>query len=232
MPWVLPTYDRPDRCRNTLDSINSAGCTTPGVVIVQGTDRRAEYARLEQFLPAKWRMVFGQTNIGVCAALNRFFSAYPSEPWYGVICDDELIGTPGWDSELVNAAGRWSISNANDGWQAEQRIHTFAVYGGELLRALGTWAAPACWHCFGLDVLWELLDSEFGLRKFCRHIISEHRHWHARTAARDRAYVEAESRYQADAAAWRTWLEDEFPALRERFAAAIAAARATPAAAA
>lgn len=215
--WLLPTFNRPEKCRDVLEQLSATGCSTPGVVWVNGGNRQDDYSALQSLLPAGWTMHFNGKNVGVCGALNEFFMRHPGEKWYGLFCDDEFIHSRGWDIELVGAAGDWCISNANDNWQASLRLHTYVVWGGELLRSVGWWACPGLWHWY-FDAAWEWLAAEFGLRRWCPTVKSEHRHINLAKASVDEAWGAGMSRRQQDAERFACWAYYELPGLRERLA--------------
>src|SRR5579871_5454855 len=133
--WVLPTFGRPGRCQDALDSI-AAGAPTEGVVVVDG-DRDPGYLSLR--LPSGWQIAHLPRNRGVCAALNWAFEAFPAEPWYGFISDDSIVVTPDWSAPLVEAAGAHCFANSADGFRGDIRMHGAVAFGGDLLRAFGWW---------------------------------------------------------------------------------------------
>lgn len=121
MTWFLPTYKRPQRCQEALDSIAKGG-PSKGIVVVDG-DSDAAYAalRLPDGEGQDWRLVVLPENGGVCAALNWALRTYPDERWYGFFCDDQRVVTYGWEAPLVKAAGSTGFANSADGWQAGKR---------------------------------------------------------------------------------------------------------------
>jgi hypothetical protein len=216
--WLLPTYNRPDKCAAVLDQINSVGCSTPGMVIVNGYEGISQYARMK--LPPNWQIIFSPVNLGLCGAMQLHFLNYSSEPFYGLICDDEYVFTPGWDKTLINAAGRFGIAHGNDGWQSETRLHTYATFGGDLIRTVGWWALPNLWHWF-FDDIWELIAKDFELKRYCRDVKTEHKHYKSGKAEKDQTYFAAETRSIEDRGRYKTWLTSEYPRTKARLEAAM-----------
>lgn len=199
--WLLPTYNRPRQTQQTLDSIIDAGCTTPGVVYVDGSTSTA-YDELK--LPSGWKLIKGEKNRGVCGVLNHIFSLYPNLAWYGFISDDSIVRTPQWDEKLLAHATDYHIVHSADGWRTESRIHGAVIFGGELLRALGWWALPGLIHCYCDDV-WELIAEKNNLRKYVPEVMVEHLHMWNGKAPIDQSYVKAYQSFDADEAAFLKW---------------------------
>jgi Glycosyl transferase family 2 len=215
--WILPTYCRPDRCADVLASLHANGCSTPGIVVVNGRETEEEYRKLA--LPPSWTMAVLPENLGFAGALNATFDAHPSEPFYGFIADDEIALTPGWDKRLVEAAGSWRVSNGNDGWQSRSRVHGHVCIGGELARTLGCLAIRQCWHWYAFDDMWEAIDKELGVRTFCEDVRVEHRHF-LNGGAFDMTYVAGGLHKVDDHRAFIAWRTLVLPDIVARIARA------------
>jgi glycosyltransferase involved in cell wall biosynthesis len=199
--WILPSYNRPDQCREVIEQMKKMGCSTRGVLLVNGGDSKP-YENIE--LPEGWTGLYLLRNLGVCGAMNKLYELYPDEPWYGLICDDEFPLTENWDTQLVEAAGDWKIAHGNDGWQSQERIHGIVVLGGKLVRELGWMALPGLWHWF-VDNTWELIAGYCGTRVLVKDAFMEHRHWRAGKAAKDEVHELGESRALEDRAIFVRW---------------------------
>lgn len=209
--WFLPSYNRPEKCKEVLQQIRRVGCSTPGLLFVNGGDHEP-YKELE--LPDNWTIQFSDTNLGVCGAMNWCFNSYPDEAFYGLICDDEYVYTPEWDKKLIMAAGKTRISHGNDGWQSKQRIHAYATYGGDIVRACGWWAPPGLWHWF-FDDVWELIAKDFKFRRFVPEVKCEHKHYLAQKSEKDETYEAGESKKDSDQANYNKFMNEIYPALKE-----------------
>lgn len=206
--WILPTYGRPGRCQDALDSIIAAGVSTSGVVWVDG-DQDPAYRSLR--LPQGWQLIAPADNLGVCGVLNWALARFAGEPWYGFISDDSIVQTPGWDMALVKAAGAAGFANSADGWQAQRRMHGAVVFGGDLLRALGWWAPPGLIHSF-VDDAWEKIARALDNWRHVPQVMVEHRHARNAKAPNDASYRKAYSTFEDDRAAFRRLMVDEIPA--------------------
>lgn len=196
--WFLPTYGRPARCQETLDSIQAAGTTTRGVVVIDG-DTDPAYRGLR--LPDGWMVVTLPQNLGVCGALNHMFDAIHDEKWYGFISDDSVVLTEEWDTKLVEAAGTWGFASSADGWQGHIRMHGAVVFGGDMLRAFDWWAPPGLVHSY-VDDAWEMLAGKLHNWVQVPDVIVEHRHFINRKAPEDATYTKAYETAKQDRDAW------------------------------
>lgn len=219
--WVLPTYSRPEQCAEVLKRIRNSGCTSMGMLFVNGSEEYAKgYLKIvredlrseREILPENWGVWCVSGNYGCLGALNKVFEKFPDEPWYGFIADDEmLIEAPrDWDRRLIDSAGRWGIAHGTEDWNGGKRCQGYPVWGGELVRAVGYWALPGCWHNFGLDSMWEWL---FGRPQFgggglgsivCLPEIRIE-HGRAKPGVTDGCYKLADSQMEDDRRAFWDW---------------------------
>lgn len=211
--WILPTFGRPERCQEALDSIAAAGPSI-GLVWVDGDDARAYW---DLRLPEGWHRRVSFINRGVCGVLEEVFAQYPYEPAYGFISDDSLVRTPGWSAALGRAAGRTGFANSADGWQSGKRMHGAVCFGGDLLRALGCWAPPGLRHSF-CDDAWERLGRALENWSYVPQVMVEHRHRGNAKAEDDETYRKAYSSFDDDRKTFGLWLRDQFPAAVARAA--------------
>jgi hypothetical protein len=196
--WVLPTYGRPGRCQDAIDSIVAHGGASPGIIIVDDGDYPA-YDDLR--LPSGWRVWHRAENNGVCDALNAAFRQWPNEPWYGFFQDDLLARSDNFETPLIAAAGTNGFANSADGWQGDKRMHGAVVFGGDLLRAIGCWAPPGLRHSF-VDDAWEVIGRAAGNWKYCPEVMVEDCHAFIDKAPHDEGYTKAYSSFDADRATW------------------------------
>jgi hypothetical protein len=215
--WVLPTLGRPVICQRALSSIIQVGCSTPGIVVIDG-DLDPRYRELN--LPSGWTLHANPHNRGYLDTFNWAFRTYPDEPWYGLLNDDFMVRTPGWDERLVAAAGALGFSSSNDLWQSGQpapgkpggRMCGALVFGGDMLRALGWWAPPGLFHCYADDA-WELILDRLGNRKYLRDVIVEH--WQEEA---DETHQHAYGKLEADRLVWERFKREHMSAAIGRVA--------------
>lgn len=221
--WIVPTYGRPDRCQQLLDSIIDVGVATPGIVYVDGDGSEA-YRSLR--LPHGWRVErLLDKRRGLLGTLNHAFEQNRGEPWFGFLNDDFIVHTPGWDRVLIAAAGNRGMANSNDGWQGAKRMCGALVFGGDLLRAWGWWAPPGLWHCYA-DNVWETIGRELDNWRYCGDVMVEHRHHMNGKASQDSTYQIGMAKFADDYRVFAQFEKDELRAAmrraRELFAVDIA----------
>jgi len=200
--WIVPSRGRPHLAQRLFDCpIKEKG------VLVVDEDDAADYSKVR--LPFDWLVV---TNIRapLSAKLNATFDAYPNEPWYGILNDDHLPITPGWEDAIIHAAGQQSMAWPHDNYAQRISCH---VKGGDLVRLLGWFVCPRMKH-FWLDDADELIAKVVGGR-FLADVMVSHEHVNAGRMPMDRTYRERPSN-PADKAAFLAWKQDEWPALESR----------------
>ena len=236
--WILPTLNRPIQCAQVIDRLKKHGCSTPGVLFVNTVpaviekntaeiDREIQQKIAESDasgiihlyknidLPIGWEIIINQGNAGLCGAMNRVFNQYPNENFYGLITDDEFVCSDGWDKTLAEAASDWNISHGNNGWQSDRRIHGFMTIGGNLAREVGYLMPQGLWHWYSDDV-WETIANAADLRKYCRDVKIENRHWMLGNAKKDKTYELSESRNIQDNEIFLRWRKNNFPIIKEK----------------
>jgi hypothetical protein len=217
--WLLPSHNRPEQCRAVVRRLKETGCSTPGIVIVNGDEALAAYEQWDAELPRHWSMVCMRDNIGLCGALRWAFGEWPKMTFYGLICDDEFVETPGWDVRLIEAAGEWNLAHGNNGDTSSNWPHGFMTWGGELVRAVGNLAPAGLWHLY-FDMYWALIAGE--RRKFCPDVrISEAHHLRG-TALRDDTNRAALLRQKEDGQWFTNWRQREARATIDRIRSASA----------
>lgn len=202
--WLLPTHARPDNLRTVLAACVDTGMSTPGIIHVNAGPMQEAYRSLE--IPANWQVVYGSEDMSLGDVMRWFHATYPALPWYGIITDDQVPVTAGWDTRLVEEAGRTRIVSSNDGWQAPQRIHGAVVFGGEVVKLMGYLAPPGFQHQF-IDDVWEAVGRDSGLWSVLMDVMVEHRHpmKEGSGAHWDASYQINFSRQQEDQRRFKAW---------------------------
>ena len=210
--WIIPTLSRPAQCASLLKNLKQLNTTSKGLVFVNGESHAAEYEKIV-ILPETFQVYYHTENLGSLGALNHAMRLFPQEPWYGFIGDDEVVHSPGWDNTLIDAAGSWHVSHANDMWQSHRRIHSHVCIGGELARTAGYLAVPECWHWFGFDNMWEEICTKLPLRRWCAGVRAEHKHHLKGESGKDDCYALGESKVQQDMDSFRVWKQSKAPVI-------------------
>lgn len=218
--WILPSLSRPEQCAEVLKQIKETGCTTPGIVFVNGNTCALGYQKIfedKSILPDNWRVIYHPENIGALGALDFVFGLLPDEPWYGFIGDDEFVSGEEWDTKLAKAAGAWDLAHGVDNIYGGKRAQGYLVIGGELARAVGYLALRDCWHWYGLDDMWEALTANGACRNNCVWDVRvDHRHAYAGKAGMDECYKLGSSRKDIDQQVFFNWVRRVMPKVVER----------------
>ena len=185
--WLLPTRGRPELCQATLDACEAMKMTTFGLVVADATER-GQYAKLR--LPSNWLLT--RKRMDLQPLKNWVLKQYPDETFYGLICDDMIPKTIGFDMRFEEEAGDWNMVGCEDEYRSTSvAMHgmpsDFAGamgWGGELLRAVGWWGPPWASRATGDDA-WLLIAHAAGVRRHLKDVTVEHRNWKTRKRLRD-----------------------------------------------
>lgn len=202
--WLLPTHNRPERCQAVLDAISEMGCTTRGVVLVNGGTLHA-YQDVRP--PQGWGIVFKSENLGLCGAMQWCFETFPDEPFYGQVTDDEYVRTPGWDKLLSEAAGRWYVAHGKNHAKSTELPHGFMTFGGDLVRAVGWWEPPELWHWYS-EAFWDVIGKRLGLMRPCPEVLIEEKHYSTGKVEFDETNRLGEMHKDRDQELFIAWLRD------------------------
>jgi hypothetical protein len=131
--------------------------------------------------------------------------------------DDHIPETPGWDALLLDAIGRTGgtgIAYGDDTLQ-HQALPTAPVITTDIVKAVGWFFLPAARHYF-CDNVWKDLGEAADCLAYVPGVIIRHTHYSFGTAPADAVYLEKQSSWGADEAAWRTWQRDNMASDAEK----------------
>lgn len=200
--WLLPSRGRPHLAQRLFDTGNFK---TPGLLILD-VDDAAKYEPVS--LPDGWEKIV-RPRMFLSGKINAGFEYRPQEPWYGVLNDDHVPMTEGWDEKLIASLKgplAWPQDNYAD------RI-SVPVMDGDFARSIGWVACPDLKH-FYLDDVNELIADCFGCSR-TEDIVVSHEHVNAGRMAPDLTWHERPSNAE-DRTAFIVWCRDKWPALREK----------------
>jgi hypothetical protein len=201
--WLLPSRGRPHLVRRLFEKGNFQ---TPGLLVIDDDDYK-NYRGVD--LPQGWEKV-SLPRMFLSPKLNAALAKHPSEPWYGILNDDHLPITEGWDVKLVGALKRqpivWPLDNYAD------RIST-PVFDGDLVRTLG-WITPPELNHFYIDDVHEALAEVLGCSRVDDVMVS-HEHVNKGRMPKDRTYLERPDPSR-DQIAFKKWCIEKWPETRKR----------------
>lgn len=210
---ILPTIGRPHNLHRFVESYNTTKATLPIHVIFDESDAH-NYNSVET--PAHWVRCSVPPTMRLGDIFNLIFKTYPSEDFYGMVADDVVPKTEGWDIKLRDTCIPYFISWGFDGIQNENLpVHPFI--GGDLVRALGWWAAPGIKHWF-VDNVWKNLTTALNNGVYLPEVKMIHRHFVNGKARMDQTY-ENQPSHIADQTRYIEFMESEFPNIIEKIKA-------------
>lgn len=169
--WGLPSRGRPGHVRRFAWFFRHFGGAAPGVVMVDHDDPALDaYRALD--LPAGWSLEIGDGG-GLSDIWNAFFARHPDELWYGLLGDDAVPLTHGFERALAEAAGADFIAAADDGVNNPETI-SHCVIGGDLARRVGWLHLPGVKRLYA-DNAW--LDIARG-QNCLKRVPVKIEHWH------------------------------------------------------
>lgn len=200
--WLLPSRGRSHLVARLFEK---GDFKTPGLVLLDRDDS-PNYKGMR--FPEGWEVVVGPRTC-LSEKLNEGFRKKPQEPWYGILNDDHLPITPGWDVALIEKLKSQPMVWPQDNYA--DRIST-PVFDGDLVRTLG-WVAPPELKHFYIDDVHELIAECLGCVRLETVMVS-HEHVNKGRMPPDRTYLERPNN-QHDRAAFFRWCKDTWPQIRQ-----------------
>lgn len=203
--WFMPSR-RPHLVERVFSKVVPA---ENGIVVIN-SEMAAAYSGVK--LPSHWRF----HEVTGCEffrdKMNQTFAEFPDEKYYGVISDDTVPETEGWDVFLGEKAGLLNIAL---GSQVYIERPGGGAIGGDLIRALGWLCCPAVKHFYSDDVV-DLIGQEFDCLKVYRGVRLAHHHFSVGRAPYDEVYKNRSD--GNDKQAFENWKVNDWPAIREKLA--------------
>lgn len=215
--FSLPTRGRPDKLARFLDGYTTTGAAAPVRMRLDQDDPDLD-AYLEIILPPSWvRVIRPRVPGGANAAHAEMLAEHPDLDWYGLLADDVIPRTDGWDKALLEAAGKDKLAYADDGFQGAN-LATHPVLGGDLVRAIGWICCPAVGHNYA-DTCLHLIAQKSGRDVYLPHVKLEHMHPLAGKAKEDATHRYAQD-FVRDTWAFYKWRGRSLRPIVERLKAA------------
>ena len=135
----------------------------------------------------------------------------PGCDFTGIMGDDSLPRTNGWDERLTGALTEPGVAYGDDLLQHEN-LPTACVITSRVVTALGYLAPPGVEHLY-LDDFWKRLGTDLGNLRYLPEVIIEHVHPVAGKAPWDDVYRAANSapQYSHDGWAFDQFLANQWP---------------------
>jgi hypothetical protein len=190
--WLLPSPQSPETAQRFLRLCLGTGMQSGGVILVHKDTKFANILTI----PINW---YWYTTDAEDAAeqVREFLTDRVTDDldWLGVLSDELIPETPGWDAALITRVTGANIVCANDGWQAPKHIHSAMVFSVPLLKAVGYFAPPGVGDN-RINDLWETIGRDTGCIQWATDVMLK------RQATRNqrRPFPDCE-------AAYRRWME-------------------------
>lgn len=227
--WLLPTRKRIAHVRRFLSAAREMGTSTGGWIIVNEDEletSRADYEALKPYAPSpKWQIV-GVKADSYGAAIRAVWPKIKDMQWVGLVADDLVPCSSGWDMSLINSLQGWNMVSSNDGWQAQtadihkSRMHGATVFSGDLLREIGWLFPPKLKHIFHDDML-EGVGRETNCWQIRVDVLVKHLH-EALEGIRGPTMDPTSLLWQHDEGVYKEWVETDKAATVERVKALMA----------
>jgi len=205
--WILASRGRPQNFQRFIDHWFLTKSSTPIYVRLDECDSTIEeYKKIN--VPKEFNVIIGpRARLG--AAMAELYQNFPNEPWYGLLADDLIPRSNGWDVAMVAAADSKYISQAND-LSPKPKNCCHPCIGGDLVRAAGFFGFPHTIH-YCLEVVWkDLTKKERRFLKYLPDVVVENVHFDFAKAEFDKTYAEADAVKDSDHKIWDKWKETEF----------------------
>jgi len=206
---LMASRGRPANLRRFFDAYRATEASMPLTIRVDTDDPALpEYmALMAETTDISVRVIDGP-RIGSGPSLNELFASEPDLPVYGILADDVVPMTKGWDRILAEAC-KGGIAYPDDGFQ-RANLPTHPFIDGDFARACGWLTLPACRHWY-VDNGWKALGDALGRLVYVPDVVLDHRHPLAQKAPDDQIYADSIARSEEDADAFKRWHAEDFP---------------------
>ncbi len=201
---ICPTRQRVSRCAKMLESFfatRSSTSTQMFCYVDEADPQRADYRRLFDSLGVSYE--FGPKRTMV-EAVNYGCSKFDDD-YYGVLNDDHLCHTPGWDCILAAAIKRNGGTGMAYGKpENREALPQIILISCNCVRALGWYLPPWTIHQYGDNVQKDLYFGA-GLAFPAEEVFIEHLHPDFGKAEMDSTYQIMRDAHDHDRAAYDHW---------------------------
>ncbi len=208
---VLPTKNRPLSLKRFVRAYQETSATLP-IHVIFDADDTLYYNDVET--PDHWKRVSVPSGTPLGGIFDLVFKKYPNEPYYGMVADDVLPETSGWDVIMAELCQPNKIVWGCDDLQNE-RLPVHPFIGGDLVRKLGWWSAPGLKHWF-VDNVWKNLADSLNCGIYLPQVKMTHLHWINGRSSLDRTYREQPD-HAADDRVYQKFMSEQFPNIIKSF---------------
>ena len=213
--WVLATRSRPSNCARFIQLWHDTAASTPVYLRLDLCD--PDLSQLTALpWPKQFTVVVGP-RARLTAACNEMFEVHPNEPWYGLLADDLIPGSPHWDQLLATAAAPNRISYAPD--QTALKYNRFSMshpcVGGDLVRLVGYFGPTVLQH-FGISTFWQTIHHQLGWDGAVPDAVLDHAHPAYSKADMDDTYRSSQANKQDDLVKLKLFMDANLQKILDR----------------
>jgi hypothetical protein len=208
--WLLPTKGRLKNLRRFINAAREHGTSTDGLILVNKSEwdeKQSQYEELLNLMPKGWSYLPVRAHT-YGEAVRAVWDRTKDMDWVGLVSDDLVPSTTGWDKHLIKELKGWNFISSNDGKQAPQRMHGAVVWSGELMRAVG-WIFPDGLDHIFHDDTFESLGRETGCWQVRMDVMVRHVHEFYETGVRGPTMDNTSELWKHDQARYEEWTRDE-----------------------
>ncbi len=208
---IIPTKGRPQNIERFIEAYKKTGAISP-VVLLINNDEKNLYGKIK--FPENFSIKEFSSENSAAECVNQYFQENLNHDFYGILADDIIPETEGWDLKLKEACGLEKLAWADDGIQGEN-LPTHPFFGGNLLRKIGFIAPPGIRHCY-VDNFWKLVATVLEKGVYLPEIKLTHHHY-LKGAPMDQTYTN-QPNHEADRLTFVKFLTGEYQEVRKRLA--------------
>lgn len=158
--WILITCNNLASCQQSLRSYIEKGMKEPGVLVVNGGDSSA-YVDMD--IPTNWEAMRLTEMQPISKILNAMYTTYPDEKFYGLLPENAVVETDGWEEIMLRFSMFYRMTDCFDGSDEPVVFGGIKVWNGDLIRKVNKWALLDVFY-YGFEWSWEKLTRDFVLR--------------------------------------------------------------------
>lgn len=208
--WLLPSFNRPTtNLPKFFATAIATGMTTPGAVLVDTEDYASQPDAYDALaLPENWSLQLVKGGCIGAALREGYAELCDGLDWVGLMSDDMVPVTVGWDRKVIEALTGWNFVSTDDGRTAPKRMTGATAISGDLLRAVGYLLPDDFNHMFGDDV-WEELGRMMNCWTVLMDVMVRHDNAMWKPGDGDKTTQRANSFWEKDEKAFGRWKNNE-----------------------
>ncbi len=220
---LVPTLNRIELLKRFVQSLKDTGATCPGLLIVDEKDwaaHNAEYTAIEESLRLLPSWKFKLTKaVSMGDKVREVWDEVKTEKWVGILNDDHVCITPGWDRKVeLLLDGTNMVSTDDGGWNFGFRVCGLTAWSMPLLEVCGFPIFPRNLQHLYIDDVWKNIGDQTGCWLETNKVKIEHNHVYNGKMGKDATFekVNAPSSWEYDAKEFKHFMEQDFKGLCER----------------